>query len=213
VVAGYRSVWLPGPGTLQVIDPATDRTVARLHFGSHGTPSALALGDGSVWVGFADGSLVRIDPGTMTVVDTIPVGGSIDAIGVDRTAVWTMDKLDNTVSRIDPESSKVTGSVHVGGDLTAMTVGFGSVWVLDSSGGTVVPIDAANLTVGAPFRVGSAPFDIAAGLGAVWVTDQTDGRIYRIDPATRDVSTIRVRSGLGAMVIDTPARTLWVDVP
>jgi streptogramin lyase len=61
--------------------------------------------------------------------------------------------------------------------------------------------------------VGNDPFDIAAGLGAVWVTDQTDGRIYRIDPATRDVSTIRVRSGLGAMVIDTPARTLWVDVP
>ncbi len=212
VAAGYQSVWVPGMGSLQVIDPATDRTVDRLHFGSHGTPSALALGDRSVWVGFNDGTLLRIDPGSRDVVDEIPVGGSIDLIAVDRTAVWALDRLDNMLWRVDPDRSRVTGSVHVGGDLAAMTVGFGSVWILDSAAGTVVPIDPGTIAPGAQFRVGNHPFDIAVGLGAVWVTDQADGNIYRIDPSTRDVSTVHVRSQLGAIVIDAHARTIWVDV-
>ena len=100
----------------------------------------------------------------------------------------------------------------MGGDLAAMTVGLGSVWILDSAAGTVMPIDPGTLAPGAQFRVGNNPFDIAVGLGAVWVTDHADGNIYRIDPSTRDVSTVHVRSQLGAIVIDAHARTIWVDV-
>ncbi len=209
---GYQSVWVPALNAVQVFDPATDRPVANLGFLSLGSPSTLAVGDGFVWVGFGDGTLIRLDPGSRTRVGDVSVGGSIDGIAIDRSAVWTMDRLHNTISRIDPHSSKVTLTAQVGGNLKGIAVGSGSVWVLDSSSGTVVPIDPETGAVHAAIRVGNDPAAIAVGLGAVWVTDNTDGRIYRIDPSTHDVSTIDLGSPLSAIGIDQPAGTIWVSV-
>jgi streptogramin lyase len=213
LAAGYQSVWIPGMDmSLQVVDPATDRTVDRISFRSHGSPSALALGGGSVWVGFNDGTLARVDPGTRKLVADIPVGGSIDDIAVDRSGtVWTLDRLHNTLTRVNPEAPKASQSVQIPGDLGSMAVGYGVVWIVESSSGAMVPVDQSNLTVGSPVRVGDAPFDVAVGLGAVWVTDLRDGNLYRIDPATRTTSSVHVGRRLGAIVVDVRADTLWID--
>jgi len=120
-------------GGHEVFNPATDRPVANLGFLSLGSPSTLAVGDGFVWVGFGDGTLIRLDPGSRTRVGDVSVGGSIDGIAIDRSAVWTMDRLHNTISRIDPHSSKVTLTAQVGGNLKGIAVGSGSVWVSEST--------------------------------------------------------------------------------
>jgi tRNA A-37 threonylcarbamoyl transferase component Bud32/DNA-binding beta-propeller fold protein YncE len=211
IVAGYQSVWVPAKDGLQVVDPATDRTVDQITFGSHDSPSALSLGAGSVWVAFEDGTLIRLDPGTHRTLSEIHLPGGIDDVVVDRSGtVWALDRLDNTVVRVDPRTSRVA-SVHIAGDLGVMAVGYGTVWVLESSSGAVVPVDRTDLSVGSPIRVGKAPFDVAVGLGAVWVTDLDDGNIYRIDPATRTASSIHVGRRLGAIAVDERADTLWID--
>ena len=53
------------------------------------SPSALAVGDGSIWVADSgDGTITRIDPGTDQATATIRVGGSPQAIAIGGGRVW-----------------------------------------------------------------------------------------------------------------------------
>jgi YVTN family beta-propeller protein len=67
------------------------------------SPSSLAGGDGSVWVTNGDaGTVVRVDPRTHTVVETLPVGSSPSGIAAGAGAVWVADNLGQSVARVDP---------------------------------------------------------------------------------------------------------------
>jgi DNA-binding beta-propeller fold protein YncE len=211
LAVGHGAVWFPVAGGLDVVDAASDRLVAVLRFRSLGSPSAVAVGGRSVWVGFSDGTLVRLDPVTRKAVRAIRVGGSIDAIGAAEGAVWTLDRLHNLVYHVDQRSGTVVGRVGVRGEPMDIEVGSGAVWILDSAG-TVVPIDAGTDSAQGAIPVGGTPSDIAAGLGAIWVTDQTDGIISRIDLTTRAVTTLSVGSPLAAIAIDEIPGRLWVAV-
>ncbi len=74
-------------GTVSRIDPGTDvaetRRVGRaLH--------AVAAGDEGVWVAdAASGSVLRIDPRSLQVVDTVEIGSSPAALAVFDSGVWT----------------------------------------------------------------------------------------------------------------------------
>ncbi len=53
-------------------------------------PTAIAVGEGAVWVGNGgDGTLVRIDAGTRRVSQTIEVGRSPSALAIARGSLWT----------------------------------------------------------------------------------------------------------------------------
>ena len=85
------SVWIANflSGTVERLDPATNRVVARIQVG--GEPYGLAFGGGSVWVGNnGSDSVTRIDTATNQVVATIPVGDRPIGIAYDDSdgSVW-----------------------------------------------------------------------------------------------------------------------------
>ena len=95
------------------------------------SPQRVAAGGGSIWVTTSGGggTVVRLDPVSHDVVDTIEVGNAPVGIAVGAGAVWVANSLDGTVSRIDPGSAQVVDQIEVEGRPREVTVGAGGVWV------------------------------------------------------------------------------------
>ena len=70
-----------GTGTLTRIDPTTNDVVETIKIG--GSPAAVAVGEGSVWIADpATRSVVRVDPDNTNHVTRIPVGGRPRGVAV-----------------------------------------------------------------------------------------------------------------------------------
>ena len=75
-----------------------------------GGPTGIVFGAGSVWVtNSLDGTVSRIDPGTNSVVATIPTGNGPAALDADDSGVWVSNQFDGTVVRIDPTTNRSYG--------------------------------------------------------------------------------------------------------
>jgi len=146
LAVGLGSVWALGAGTVERIDPKSTAIVASIPIvggGQGPTPTAVAVGEGAVWVAnrvvphstglhhdfTPAGTVSRIDPRTNAVAATIPVGRYSDAIAVGQGAVWVANHDDGTLSRIDPKTNSVVATIHVGGQPEGVAVGSGAVWV------------------------------------------------------------------------------------
>jgi serine/threonine protein kinase len=198
----FNGIWKldVGSGSLSEVAPA-------LPF-----PTAIAVGEGSVWVGLAKdpGEIVRIDPATGTVLESIPFPNAY-VLAVVQGSVWAADQF-GFVSRIDPETNELTTvpTSGIGRSIGDMAVGEGVVWVTDPDGDSVRWFDAATDGVGGTIRVGRTPGAIALGGGYVWAANQRDGTVTRIDPVSLDVRTIEV----GGIPTDVAAGegAVWVTV-
>jgi YVTN family beta-propeller protein len=174
------------------------------------SPSALAAGDGAVWVAnYNAGTVSRIDPATRAVVQTIQVGTTPSAITVGAGAVWVTDNYGETVSRIDPAVNRVVQTIAVGNAPTGVAVGDRSVWVANSSDGTLSRIDAVTGAVRATIALGTGATDVAAGGGAVWVSDEAGGRVLRVDPQTDQVTQV-INVGTGPTAITVGFGAVWI---
>jgi len=127
-------------------------------------PTAITVGDGAVWVvDSLDDTVVRIDPGTQSVTQTIPVGHSPTAVAFGAGSVWVANSDDGTVTRINP-ATDVKVTIPVGGSPQAITIANGKAWVtfdappLAPGGG-----DGGNLRVLSPQDVDAVDPALAAG--------------------------------------------------
>ncbi len=101
-VGGERGVRAPSRGSTR----AAARVVQAIRVGNG--PSALAVGEGAVWVvNRHDGTLSRIDPATNSVTWTGAVGSDPTAVAVGEGAVWVAGGEDGTVIRVDPDGPRV----------------------------------------------------------------------------------------------------------
>ena len=173
-------------------DTPAGRIVARIPLG--GAPRSLTVGNGSVWVARADGTVVRIDPRTNTVVGapirfSKPDKESNLTVRAGEGAIWALDGTAGTLTRIDPERGRVSGRIDLGEGLDGATVAGGVVWVTRSTPEGVVPqrhellrVDPARLQViGKPVPVGQYPLDIDASGDTAWVTNAGNGTITRVE--------------------------------
>ena len=98
LAVGYGAVWvaLPDPtrplAALWEVDPATVRVAHTITLGK-GTSILLSLdvavGAGSLWVtNYEDGTLVRVDPKTLTVIETIKIGHHPSGVTFGAGRVW-----------------------------------------------------------------------------------------------------------------------------
>ena len=110
--------------------------------------------------------VVRIDPDTRAVTDTIRVGRSPAGVAVGAGSVWVANSGDGTVTRINPTTDK-PATITVGGSPQALTVADGRVWVtvdqrsiaptIGSGGGTLHVVsfdDVDSMDPGAGLRRG-----------------------------------------------------------
>jgi YVTN family beta-propeller protein len=171
VAVGAGDVWVAyGDSTVARVDPVSMRVLLTTFAGN--SPSAIAFGNGSLWVANAENSNVtRFNRPSYGPAATISVGRHPSGVAVGGGAVWVADTGDDAVSRIDPSRNSVT-TIAVGRAPVGIAFGVGAVWVANSGDGTVSRIDPATSKVVATIRVGNSPRGIAVGAGTVWVTVQ-----------------------------------------
>ena len=200
LAVGAGAVWVGvrGGAAVSRLDPdsgVVDRTIpvfdAGRDVGSSGVTSggtAIAVGDGAVWVVNPDRTVSRIDPQTNRVVAKVR-SGRANTLAVGERAVWVVN-IDSSVSQIDPATNEVRTTIEVpSNSLTGAAVGAGSLWATDPIGGAVWRVDphGSRLIMRTiPVEFGAA--GIAFGKGAVWVSNGVQGTLTRIDPQTNSVS-------------------------
>jgi len=170
VTLGSDYVWAVfGDSTLARIDPvAMGRSRTTL---AGASSSAVAFGDGAVWVANAgDATVQRFDPNTFEQgpVDEISVGRRPVAIAVGEGFVWVVAEGDDSVTRVDPSTGS-TSTIPVGEGPAAIAVGGGAVWVSNAGDGTVSRIDPNANAVVESIEVGNAPAGIAVVGDEIWV--------------------------------------------
>ncbi len=213
VAVGAGAVWVAHGllGQVSRVDGQFNRVSNTVDVASPNSRSGVvAVGEGSVWAVFGDGTLAMIDPGEATVVGSGFAGALPGAIIVSDGVVWVANSGDATVQRFNPATFEQgpIRTITVGGGPVGLAASEGAIWVASSRDDVVTRIDPdTNSTITIP--VGDGPAAVAAGEGAVWVTNSGDGTVSRIDPATNEVvRTIDVGSAAsGIAVVDG---VVWV---
>jgi YVTN family beta-propeller protein len=177
---------------LGVIDPKQNKVVDAIDLPNHA--AGLAVGAGALWVADGpDGTLLRIDPDSRSIVKTIGVGLTPEVVAVRRDAVWVAEHAgtDNFASlrSIDP----VTGQggrprrLRIGGaSVVGLVADEDGVWLgLQFSG--VYWIDGASGQIRGPVSSSGDASAIAFGKGALWIAEQDDEVVSRVGPATQSV--------------------------
>jgi YVTN family beta-propeller protein len=172
------------PNSVAVIDAGSDKVVDSVGVGIR--PSAVASGDGSIWVANSDDrTLARVDPATVSVNKTIGLQATPTGVAVGAGAVWVANGPAGTVSRIDPGTNLVTRTIPVTRHSTfgSVDVGAGAVWVAYSNA-LIASIDPAQGGHVRPGVAGTGPAAIKVGGASVWVANSGDNTVSRILAAT-----------------------------
>jgi streptogramin lyase len=154
VAVGGGSVWVgSGTGLLVRLDPQTGerRTVDDL-----GPIDVIGFGHGGVWAADTfEETLSRIDPESMELDETFPIGEAIDNFVVGDAGVWVLSRGLGALIEVDPETGATT-SVPVGRSPTGLAAGADAIWIGDADG-VIRRVDedtrqVTEIPFGAPIR-------------------------------------------------------------
>jgi YVTN family beta-propeller protein len=205
---------LSGGSGLVAVDLATGRLVDATPL--PGTPAAVSSGgdsgsDHSLWVANpGTGEVSRIDPGSATETDRIPVGAEPGSIVGGAGAIWVASTVGATVTRIDPVTESVTQTISLpGANPDAIAYGAGELWVADSVDHELFEIQPATGALRRTISLDLQPAAVAVTNGAVWVAGYDTGTVERIDPRSGR-TTGRVRVGSGPAALTVGAGSVWV---
>ena len=207
---GFGSIWAADPGgVVERIDESTGAVADRIPV--DGTPGAVAVSGGSVWVASVPGgSISRIDPATGTVTQSVGLGGArLTALVSGRGGLWVADQTDRSLLELDPASGAVRHTFTLSVDPASLAVTPTAIWVADYQGGTVSEIDPRGGDLLATVSVGNGPAALAVVGASVWVANALDSTVSRVDVRTaRLTGTVLVKSGPVSVVGD--GRWVWV---
>jgi YVTN family beta-propeller protein len=211
VAEGDRVVRISQAGTQAGLAQPTPIEVGR-------NPSAVTVGEGSVWVANAgDGTVSRIDP-VSGEARTIEVGPRPVAITFGEGSVWVVNRLSRSVSRIDPGTNRVVATIEVSGAglPSSIAAAGGAVWVATDSGfplgetpPTIHRIDPTSNDEAASIPTPTILWVVlAADEEALWVAGN-DGRLMRIDPETNALDQVAsLGIAAGAMMVN--GGSVWI---
>ena len=200
-------------------------TAAGLALAAAAVGAAILLAGGAESGATDVGSLVRVNPSSGEVEQSVGVGTTPGAVSAGEGAVWAIDLDGQTVSRVNPESREVS-TFGTGATPTDLAAGAGAVWVANGapipgaqSQGPVATalarLDPRTRTVRAriPLRRQDGAASeltedhVAVERDAVWAI-APDFAVVRVDPRTnRIVATIR---GLKAQAVAAGDAGVWV---
>jgi streptogramin lyase len=100
--------------SLSLVDPEQNRVIGT-RTGLGGGPSGVLVTSDAVWVSESQADLLlRVDPHTLSVVASIPVGRLPVALAYFRGAVWVRNEKGSSLDRVDPAQNAVVTRVPVG---------------------------------------------------------------------------------------------------
>ncbi len=208
---GVREVWVASRRELLKIDPADDEELHRtpLDTSTGIGPTAIAVGGGSVWMAWDDGSVSRFgrDGELRESIDAAELASDI-LFAAEM--VWVADPFAGELVVLEPRTGAVVNRIDVGGSPTALTSADDEIiWVMDQAG-SVKAVDAATHDQGTEIQVGPRPVDIASSNDAIWVVDGDDELLRKIDIATRLVTPFPMGAPLGTLAVDPETGLIWV---
>jgi streptogramin lyase len=128
-------------------------------------------------------SLVRIDPTTNAVTETMSVGRKASGVAADGRYVWVSNAGDGTVWRIDPARKKVL-KINAHGTPTDVAVAGNFAVVADGPEGAVGAINARSGGYLGPMQItptGTGAVLVAAGDGRIWYGSPAQGIVGPAD--------------------------------
>ncbi|MEU1971933.1 hypothetical protein ABZ477_09765 [Microbacterium sp. NPDC019599] len=227
LVATRGAVWVQAHRASEItrIDAATGAITAVIDTGGHLGCGDLTDAAGSVWLTGCEitPGLVRIDPASSTVVETVDVDGLGPA---ERDGeLWIGDWISGTVNVRSFGSSTPAAeltAVPVPGMLDTeggVAVAAGALWTADKNGAIAYRIDPVD---GSVVKAVPMPAEPDSGYlishdDAVWYTDPAHGLFVRIDPDSGETRTLEVRTeqpseywGIAASTAPGDPGRLWV---
>jgi len=167
----------------------------------------------SAWViNTIDRTLLRIDPASQQVLNTIQVNGLPIDIVIGEGAVWAIEGIDSehsNILRIDPVSNQISTRIPItSGEAISMAAGGGSVWigiageyginqapgggVEFSRSGTILRIDPIANQVAEMIGIDALPAALFVEDQSLWIlaTKKSYSYLNRIDLEDRMVYTI-----------------------
>jgi outer membrane protein assembly factor BamB len=172
-----------GDGT-RIVPPAPAAPRVLATFGVGENPTDLVGAFGAVWTfDRADGTLLRVDPGSRKVTARVAVGDDARvAAGPD--AVYTADIVSGTVTRVDPQTARATARRRLGvAQAVLPLIDAGRLWAVGVDG--AARLDPATLAPQATIALhgGFKATGWALVAGDLWAL-QADGRLHHFDAAT-----------------------------
>jgi peptide/nickel transport system substrate-binding protein len=196
------------PNNVGVINAKSGKISTQIPVGH--APSAVAAGDGGIWVTNGDeNSVSRIDPTTNNVSQTIDVGGGPSGIAVGGQSVWVANGLDGTLSRIAPGTNNVSQTITVGNGPDAVAYGGGAIWVANSVEGTVSRVDPDTGRVVGTIAAAAGVSGVAVGFDRVWVVAPGASTLLALDPKSGAVVD-HIGVGVDPSAVGTGAGAVWV---
>lgn len=141
---GSGSFWVtrPDAGELLRVDRASGNVLHR--WTGRPDATAVAYGDGAVWVGSARG-VERVDPKTnkVTATATVPEP-ELAYLAVGGGYLWASNETKGRVYKFDDHSGAPVGTYETGEGAHQESYANGTLWVVNQDVGTVTGIDAAT---------------------------------------------------------------------
>jgi DNA-binding SARP family transcriptional activator len=216
-VGGSATVSLPH--SVGVVALKSGRLIADTGLASG--PDSVVVGGGSVWIGDrAQQTVLRIDPVTRRVTETIGVGTDVRALAVGFGELWAAG--GSRLTKIDLTTGAVQATIVPaarGGAVTAVAVGTRGVFAT-FSGGAVVQIDPWTGKTIRRVRVPAPATGVAIDGDSVYVTSGGRGAFTTVGP-TALTTTVRTLGSASDPVVahdhsvwilaGTADRSLWRD--
>jgi YVTN family beta-propeller protein len=171
-------------------------------------PTAVTVCGGSIWVTTRAGTVVQVDPSSLTSHTVRVLGTPNDVANVGEIAAVVSGPPEQ-VTMIDAQFGQISGVVEVpGGRLPATAVAFGrDVWVANPSGRRLDLLAPPYTGIAASLPLPRAPRLVAAGEGAVWAVG---GRtLWRVDARALRVAA-SIRLPFAPVAIDAGSGGVWL---
>jgi hypothetical protein len=172
--------------------------------------AALVEHEGLMWAAdHRGGGLVALDPVDGTVVEEVPVEGSLVGLASAGGYLWTLDWTARELVRIDSQGKSTRSPLASdGGDFATIA---GSLWFTGQDG-RLKQLDPQSGKVVEDIATGKADahgLDLTVGAGRVWQIRENDPHVYGIDPSSAVVTDVIDLRGTPSFVAFAEGR-LWV---
>jgi hypothetical protein len=212
LAVGFGALWVPLTGAhpaLARVDLAS-RAVTILPIAPAGPEGGIAASGDSIWMPTDKaGSLVRIDPASGRVRQTVRIAPGSYNPRHDRGVIWVTSIEAGLITAVDARSGVVLGTAPTGPAPRFLTAGGGAIWTLNQGDGTLSRVDVRRRTTAPAISLGTPGHggDIAYGGGMVWTT-MSGAPLTATDAVTRRVE--RQWVGPGGDSIGIGFGSIWL---
>ena len=193
-----------GPMPTPVAGMLGELPVTTLSLGDDAAPIDIIFAFDSIWIANHHSSnVMRLDPTTMAVQATIPIGGGPGWFAATEDSLWVSRQMTRGVARIDPATNTAEGRA---GDYAACgrpAYAFGSVWQPACDAHQVIRVDPVTYeAVNVPLGNGNS----VVFTGTELIAGGSTG-LFSIDPSSGTSTPI---GGPAGWAIGYADGTVWV---